>query len=132
MLELSLELLELTGDSLILSSEILVLFFKGLVRTVVFLPQVAQFSVQYTLLFLQLFIIGVVFLSLFLQHFKVVVKFFSIELIQGLHFLIAFFQVLNITFHFFLQARVHLHSLYSELFNSSFKLFLGFLSVICK
>ncbi len=66
MLELTLELFELSGDAFILCSEVLVLFLKRLVGTVVFLSEVSEFGVENTLLFLELFIIGVVFLSFFL------------------------------------------------------------------
>ena len=57
MLELALELLELSGDAFILCSEVLVLFLKRLVCTVVFLSQVSEFGVENTLLFFELLII---------------------------------------------------------------------------
>jgi hypothetical protein len=68
-LELSLELLELTGDSLVFGSERFVLFFERLICPVIFLSKVSQFGVQNTLFLFEIFIIGVIFLSFLLQDF---------------------------------------------------------------
>ena len=73
-----------------------------------------------------------IFLSFFLEYLKIVVKFFSIELIECFHFFITFLKVLDIIFHFFLEAGIDLHALDSEFLNSPFKLFLGLPPVLCK
>lgn len=50
-LELSLEFLELSGDTFVFGCEVFVLFFEGLVSTVVLFSEISEFSVENTLLF---------------------------------------------------------------------------------
>lgn len=57
MLEFSLEFLELTSDSLIFGSKVLVLLLKRLVGSIIFLSEISELCVEDTLFFLEILII---------------------------------------------------------------------------
>ena len=104
MFKFPLEFFELTSDSFILSGKIFILFLERLISPVIFFSQVPQFSVENTFLFFKIFVIGMILFSFFLEDFEIVVELLSVKLVKGLHFLVAFFQVLDVVLHFFLEA----------------------------
>lgn len=112
-LEFALELFELSGDSLVVCSQLLVGVLESLVLFLVLCAKISISSVENTLLLLEFFVVLVVFFLLLLQNFEVVVEFFSVKLIECLHLLIAFLEVLYILFHLDFSCGVGLHALNS-------------------
>lgn len=66
----------------------------------------------------------VIFLLFLLQDLQVIIQLLSVELVEGLHLLVAFLQVLDIIFHLYLRGGVGLHPLHSQLLDSSLELLL--------
>lgn len=76
--------------------------------------------------FLVILMCMMVLLLFLLQNLQVVVKFFSIELIESLHLLVAFLQILDIIFHFYFCIGKDLHSFYPQILYLFLKIILCF------
>lgn len=89
MLELSLKFFKLPVDSLVVCGQGLVDFLESLVLLFILFPEVEVPVVESGLPFLELFMVLVVLFLLFLQDLEIVVQFLGVELIEGLHLLVA-------------------------------------------
>lgn len=124
MFEFPLQFLELAGNSLVISRELLIGVFETLVFFLILGAEVSVSSVEDTLLLLQLLVVLVVLLLLLLQDLQVVVQLLRVQLVERLHLLVALLQILDVVLHLDLGAGEGLHTLHPQFLNCLLELLL--------
>ncbi len=102
----------------------LVVVFELLVFLLVGGPEVSIPGVEDALLLLELLVVLVVLLLLLLQDLQVVVQLLGVQLVQGLHLLVALLEVLDIVLHLDLGRGVGLHAIHPEFLDGLLELLL--------
>lgn len=116
-LELPLQLLELSGYALVVLSQRLVLLLEALLGLLVLFLEGPQFVAQNSLLLGHLAFHPVVFVLLLPQHLQVVVQLLSVQLVQRFHLLEILLQLLDFRLHPDLRTRVVLSAIHSQIVN---------------
>lgn len=130
MFELPLQLLELPSDTFIFLRVDLIGHLELLIKVHIICRQLTQPVVEVLILPLLFIMEMCVLLLLLLQDLQVVIQLLRVELVERLHVLETFLQVLDLGLHGDLQLRITLSTIYTQLLDLTCELLLPLITLL--